>query len=297
MPDGEQPDGEQQPVRPAEIRRVLDRLGVAPFKGWGQHFLTDPAVPRAMAELAGVGPGDTVVEIGPGLGVLTAPLLATGATVIAVEVDPRLAVYLRERLGDRERFRLVEGDILKLSPAEIVPPGRGYQVVANLPYSITSAVLRHLLERADRPSQVVVMVQEEVARRIVARPPAMSLLAVSVQLYGTPRLALRVPAGSFSPRPKVDSAVVALPVAPPPLSLAEQPGFFRLVAAGFGQRRKMLANALQAGLDRPAPEIAAALVAAEIDPRRRAETLSVADWLRLDRTLRAMPAVDARGGA
>lgn len=281
-----------QPQRPSEIRALLDALGVAPYKGWGQNFLTDLAVPRRMVDLAGIGPGDHALEIGPGLGVLTAALLASGATVTAVEIDPRLAGYLRDRFAAEHRFHLVVGDILRLDPAALLPGGP-YTVVANLPYAITSAVLRHLLERDDRPARLVVMVQDEVARRIAATPPAMSLLASSVQLYGTPALALKVPSGAFTPAPKVDSAVIAMTVVAPPLDAAGQARFFRVVAAGFRQRRKTVANALAAGLALERPPVVAALAAAGIDPMLRAERLTVADWLRL---LAALDATRAEVG-
>jgi 16S rRNA (adenine1518-N6/adenine1519-N6)-dimethyltransferase len=282
-------------TRPSELRRLLERLGVRPYKGWGQNFLIDPTVPRRMVEVAGVAPGEVVVEVGPGLGVLTEPLLAAGARVVAVEIDPRLAVYLRERFAGEERLRLVEGDMLRLAPDDLVPPGQLYKVVANLPYSVTSAVLRHVLAGPRRPTQVVVMVQLEVAQRIVAAPPAMSLLAVSVQFFGRPRLALRVPAGAFYPVPEVDSAVVALAVAPPPLPDVEHARFFRVVAAGFGQRRKTLVNSLAAGLGLARPVVLAGLAAAGIDPQQRAETLAVPDWVRLYRALAAPDAGTTEG--
>ena len=279
---------DETPIQPGEIRRLLTSIGVAPYKGWGQHFLADPGVPRRMVEIAGIEPGDAVIEVGPGLGILTEALLRAGAEVTAVEVDPRLAAYLRERFAGDSRLRLVEGDVLKLDLADLAPPGRPVKLVANLPYSITSAALRHALAGPWRPSSLVVMVQEEVARRIVAAPPEMSLLAVSVQLFGQPRLALRVPGDAFVPPPTVNSAVVAMRVEAPPLPDAEHTRFFRIVAAGFAQRRKTLLNSLSAGLSLPRPAIEPALVAAGIDPLRRAQTLALDEWLRLDRELGAL---------
>jgi 16S rRNA (adenine1518-N6/adenine1519-N6)-dimethyltransferase len=276
-----------QPTRPGELRRLLEELGIRPYKGWGQSFLIDPTVPARMVALAGVTPGEVVVEIGPGLGVLTDPLLAAGARVVAVEIDPRLVAFLRQRFAGQERLRLVEGDVLRMALDELVPPGEPFQVVANLPYAVTAAALRHLLAGPRRPRQLVVMVQREVAQRLVAAPPAMSLLAVSVQFFGQPRLAQTVPAGAFYPVPKVDSAVVTLAIGQPPLPDAAQAGFFRLAAAGFGQRRKTLANSLTAGLGLDRATIVAGLMAAGIAPERRAETLPVADWLRLYQALPA----------
>lgn len=278
-------DAPRHRAAPRAIRRLLDELGVRPYKGWGQNFLVDPNVPRRIVEVAGVQPGDLVVEVGPGLGVLTAPLLAAGARVIAVEIDPRLGAYLRRHFAGEERLRLVEGDILRQPLDQLVPAAEPFAVVANLPYAVTAAVLRHVLAGPRRPARVVVMVQREVAERIAAAPPAMSLLAVSVQFFGRPRLALRVPPGAFFPPPKVESAVVAVDVDGPPLPEAEHDAFFRLAAAGFGQRRKTLANSLAAGLARPREPVVAALTAAGIDPRARAERLAVPDWLRLYRAV------------
>jgi 16S rRNA (adenine1518-N6/adenine1519-N6)-dimethyltransferase len=266
-------------------RRTLARLGVLPYKGWGQNFLIDEAVPGQIVAVAGVAPGDLVLEVGPGLGVLTEPLLAAGATVVAVEIDTRLAGELRQRFSGQQKLRLIEGDILRLPLEEVMPGGDAYTVVANLPYSVTSAVVRHLLSSPRRPARIVVMIQREVAERIVAAPPHMSLLAVSVQFFGQPRLALHVPASAFYPVPAVDSAVVSLVVQSPPLPDAEQTSFFRVVAAGFGQRRKTLANSLAAGLDLPRAAVVASLRSAGIDPQRRAETLTVDDWVGLYRAV------------
>jgi 16S rRNA (adenine1518-N6/adenine1519-N6)-dimethyltransferase len=180
---------------------------------------------------------------------------------------------------------LVEDDVLRQPPERLLaewPETTPYSVVANLPYSITSAVLRHFLDSPRRPRALTVMVQKEVAERIVARPPEMSLLAVAVQFYGTPSIALRLGAGAFLPRPRVDSAVLRIALhQEPPLPNAAIPGFFKVAAAGFGQKRKQLVNSLGAGLALPRNAVIAALQAAGIAQERRPETLDIAEWLRL----------------
>ena len=280
--------------------RALRAAGLRPRKGLGQNFLVDPTVPPRIAAAADLAPGDTVIEVGPGLGVLTAALAArldpaAGGRLLAVELDTGLAPVLQERMTGFPAFTLVQGDILDRDPADLVRAPDGtlppYQVVANLPYYITSAVLRHFLEAAPPPTALVVMVQREVAERIVARPPAMSLLAVSVQFYGAPRLLFRVPPGAFHPAPKVESAVLRVDVYPPdqrPVAGADEAAFFAVVRAGFGQRRKQLGNSLATGLGRDKAAVAAALTQAGIDPARRAETLTLGEWGAIANVMRGM---------
>lgn len=298
-----------EPRRPAEWRGLLRELEVRPSKGLGQNFLTDGGVVARIADAAELAAGGTVVEVGPGLGILTAELLrrvGPSGRVVAVEFDRRLAAHLRER-RDRGDFvgeggadagaalAIVEADVLRRPPETLVPDDAPYKLVANLPYSITSAVLRHFLDSPRRPAALVVMVQREVAERIVARPPAMSILAVAVQFYGTAGIALRVGRGAFVPRPRVDSAVVRVALhARPPLPEDEIPPFFAFVGAGFGQRRKQLLNSLAAGLRAPKPPLLAALAAAGIAPERRAETLTVAEWLALWSRLRSSGPLETR---
>jgi 16S rRNA (adenine1518-N6/adenine1519-N6)-dimethyltransferase len=188
----------------------------------------------------------------------------------------------------------VEGDILQLDPAEVIrsswfpDPGSPFEyvVVANLPYYITSAAIRHLLEADLPPTRLVLTVQREVALRIVAGPGDMSLLALSVQFYGQPRIVARIPAGAFVPPPQVDSAVVRIDTYPaPPVDVADTRAFFRVVRAGFGQKRKQLKNSLAAGLGLPAAQTSAALTRAGVDPTRRAQTLSLEEWASLTREL------------
>lgn len=270
------------------FRDLLEEIGVRPSKALGQNFLHDTRIVQRIADVAELGPDDLVVEVGPGLGILTRELARRAGTVIAVELDSRLAAHLRASI-EAKNVRIVEGDILEFDLADLVGK-RPYHVVANLPYSIAAAVIEHILESDHRPGRMVVMVQREVAERIVARPPQMSVLAVAVQFYAEPRIAFRVGPGAFVPRPRVESAVLRLDVKPdPPLSGADRAAFFTLVRAGFSQRRKRLANALADALGVPKSVVEERLAAAGIDPDRRAETLSVEEWLAVQRSFGAHP--------
>lgn len=275
-----------------DVVGILRQYGIRPSKGLGQNFLISEGVLDRIVASAELGPGDVVLEVGPGLGLMTRRLAEACRGVVAVELDGRMVAILAERLGDLGNVHVVEADILAVDPAETVAACLGlgaapqFKVVANLPYYITSAALRHLLEGSQRPTLMTVMVQREVAGRLVAAPGGLSVLAVSVQVYGQPEIVARVPAGAFYPAPKVDSAVVRVRVYDEPLvPAAVREQFFRVVRAGFGQKRKQLANSLGAGLALGRAAAAAALGGAGIDPSRRAQTLSVAEWLRLTEVL------------
>jgi len=275
------------------VKATLDARGLRPQKKWGQHFLTDARILESIAEIAEVGPTDAVLEIGPGLGHLTRVLARRAGRVVAVEVDRALAAQLTADFVDTPGVKIVYGDILKLEPFELIETGRdptlapaAFKVVANLPYYITSAILRHILQAARRPRVVVVMVQREVAQRMAAQPPPMNLLAVSVQFFARVRVARTIAAGAFYPRPKVDSAVVRLDVFDrPALSDEEAKRFFEIVRAGFGERRKQLRNSLARGLALDSDTVADALARARIDPARRAETVTLDEWRALHREL------------
>ncbi len=264
-----------------------------PRKSLGQHFLKDRSVPPRIAAAAAIEPDDVVVEVGPGLGVLTEELARRldpeRGRLVAVELDDDLLPVLRERFAAMPHVSFVHADVLAVPPLEL-SQGRPYKLVANLPYYITSAILRHFLETEHKPRSLTVMVQKEVADRMVARPPEMSLLAVAVQFYGKPKIAFRVPPGAFNPPPKVESAVVQVDV----YELGERPaqprseaGFFKIAQAGFGQRRKQLANTLSTGLGFAKSEVAAKLQQAGIDPARRPETLTLEEWAAVERLLTA----------
>jgi 16S rRNA (adenine1518-N6/adenine1519-N6)-dimethyltransferase len=269
-------------------RKLLNQWNLRPDKQLGQNFLIDQTVLEKIVAAAELTPTDVVLEIGAGTGALTERLAQQAGRVVAVEVDQRLIPLLRSALADFDNITLIPGDILTLDPAALIGEASyPYKVVANLPYYITSVVLRRLLEATPKPQRMVVTVQREVAERIVARPGQMSLLAVSVQFYGHPELLFRIKPDSFYPAPEVESAVVRLvPRAAPPVPENEQAAFFRVVRAGFAQRRKQLRNALSAGLDPSSRnDITTRLREVGIDPQRRAQTLNLEEWVTITRVL------------
>lgn len=260
---------------------LLREYGLQPKKSLGQNFLIDPSGLDKVMQAAGLSPEDTVLEIGAGLGSLTVLLAQTVRRVIAVEIDRGLIAPLTEAVSEYDNVQIVEGDILKIPPEEL-NLGEAYLVVANIPYYISSAIIRRLLETQNRPARIVLTVQQEVAERICAKDGKFSLLALSVQVFGVPRIQARIAAGCFYPAPDVDSAVLSITLYPQPLIATEElDTFFRLARAGFSQKRKTLRNTLSAGLGLPAVQAESLLAAAGIDPRRRAETLSIAEWGRL----------------
>ena len=268
---------------PQRIRAALNALGVRPSRELGQNFLTDPGALETIIEAAGLGADDTVVEVGPGLGVLTYELVRWVKEVVAIEFDRRLAARLTEELRV-PNLRVVVANALQVDPGALLGGARPYKVVANLPYQITSALLRHFLEATAPADLLVVMVQREVAERIVAAPPEMSVLAHSVQIYAEPEIIARVPAAAFLPAPQVDSAIVRLTRRPHLLvEVDDVDRFFRVVKAGFLHARKKLSNSLHSGLAAtgfrvPKEEALRALTEAGVDPGRRAETLTLREW-------------------
>jgi 16S rRNA (adenine1518-N6/adenine1519-N6)-dimethyltransferase len=265
------------------VRRTLRDAGLRARHARSQNFLADPDVLQAILDLAGASPGSRILEIGPGLGILTGGLLEAGAAVTAIELDAGLADYLRDRFGpalDAGTLTLIEGDALDLELSEVVPPP--YDVVANLPYHITSPTLHRLLDGEPRPRRLILMLQAEVADRIAALPGRMSYLSVFVQYHAAVRVALRVPAEAFEPAPKVASAVVVIePHRSTPLPVEREADLWRLVQAGFRERRKMLRNVLRRQLPHLGERLDAALEAVGIEGDRRPQTLAVADWLAL----------------
>jgi len=266
-----------------KTKRLLGKAEVRAKKSLGQHFLIDRDVLRRIVDAAEIDSSDTVVEVGPGLGVLTEELAKYARNVIAIEIDDTLAPMLRTTLFPKENVCVVHGDILSQSLSELLPQGtKDYKVVANLPYYITSPVIRFFLDSESQPKSIVVMIQKEVAQAIAAEPGEMSLLSVAVQLYGIPRVICTVSASCFYPVPKVESAVLKIEVLPEPLIAHCFSGeFFALVRAGFCANRKQLQNSLTQGLACDKSSALLLLDEAGIDGSRRAETLSVSEWVKM----------------
>ncbi len=267
---------------PLDVIALLRQHNLRPSKSLGQNFLIDETALRRVVAAAGIEGGEAVLEIGAGLGSLTRHLATAARRVVAIELDKYLIPPLREVLAPFSNVQIIAGDILALDPVELMGDEPGYLVVANIPYYITSAVIRHLLEADVRPQRLALTVQREVAGRICAAPGDMSLLALSVQVYGQPEITAHIPAGAFYPSPNVDSAVIRVALyTSPRLPAARLPDFFRLAKAGFSQKRKTLRNSLAGGLGWQPAQAESLLRAANIDPMRRAETLSLDEWGRL----------------
>lgn len=293
MQEGTRTVGEETIERPSGLlspeelerltpRALLKRLGLSARKGLSQSFLTDRYVVRDIVEAAELAPTDEVLEVGPGLGVLTRELVRRARRVVAVELDRRLAQLLPFLVPGASNLEVIQGDFLEFDPAAHFSVQ--YKVVANLPYAITSSALRHILTARLKPSIAIVMVQREVAERIVAKPGDTSLLSIMVQLYCRVSIVRHVPAEAFYPAPKVDSTVLKLEVyQEPPVRVDDPEELLRIAAAGFSRRRKQIHNSLAESLWFPPDGVAQVLEMAGIDPSRRAQTLSLEEWARLYR--------------
>jgi 16S rRNA (adenine1518-N6/adenine1519-N6)-dimethyltransferase len=277
---------DKTPSFSAQVKNLLRQSGLKARKSLGQHFLIDEAVLNTIVEAAELSPEDIVIEVGPGLGILTVELCRHAGNVIAVELDTRLASLLQRRLASLSNLNVINADILKVTPSQLLAGKSKYKVVANLPYYITSPVLRYFVEASPKPSLMVVMVQKEVGEAIVAGPGKMSLLAVSLQIYSEPKIISYVPSRCFYPQPKVDSVILRFDVLPEPaVKVADINEFFEIVKCGFSSPRKQLHNSLAHGWGVKSAEVVLLLKKANIDPKRRAETLSLEEWAKLYKAL------------
>ncbi len=309
-------------LAPERVRAALRTLGLQPTRSMGQNFLIDGSILAQIVAAAALDADDLVVEVGPGLGVLTWELLRHVRQIVAVELDKRLAARLSAEFASHSPLHIIQGDILRLPPAHLlavasplvhppspetpvqpdrtssIPTPPPYKVVANLPYAITSPVLRHFLEGQPQPALMVLLVQWEVAQRITATAGDLSVLAHAVQIYAAPEIVARVPASSFFPRPAVDSAILRLRIYDTPeVAVDDIAALFRVIKAGFLQPRKKLANALPTGLAAMGQPVErstaiAALTTAGVSPDRRAETVTLAEWASVYHVLRAAGSYD-----
>jgi 16S rRNA (adenine1518-N6/adenine1519-N6)-dimethyltransferase len=258
-----------------DVRTAMRLAGIRPNKGLGQHFLVDRGSLETIMDAALATQDDTVLEIGPGLGVMTRPLTRKARQVIAVETDPVLAELLRRDAP--ANLEVVEQDILQFDVTRLP---KNYKVIANIPYYLTSKIFRLLLESPNPPSVMSLLIQKEVAIRITARPKDLSVLALSVQYYGRPELVQIVERHKFWPPPEVDSAVLRVTLTKPAFP-ADPNRLFRLIKAGFGEKRKLLKNALAGGLNLSSDFAAELVKSAKLEPTARAQELDMKSWERL----------------
>ncbi|MBU1018253.1 ribosomal RNA small subunit methyltransferase A [Patescibacteria group bacterium] len=266
-----------------QLKSLLQSHNLWAKKGLGQNFLVDEKVLDLIVEAADLKPSDNVVEVGPGTGFLTERLVKKAKHVTAIELDKEMVRILKERFNDVKNLEVIQSDILKMSDVRF--PMSDYKVVANIPYYITSPLLKHFLQSNHRPSIMVVLVQKEVAEKICGLT-GKSLITIETQLFGQPEIVGYVPSNSFYPAPKVDSAILKIDVYDKPLIPEEElKDFFRIVKFGFSQKRKKLANSLGAGLHIKPAEVRDILVKSDIDPDIRAQDLTIKDWGKLGKML------------
>lgn len=265
---------------PQDIKELLLKHGAKPSKGLGQNFLIDGHVLEKIIAAADIKPSDVILEVGPGIGTLTKELARRAQKVIAVEKDKTMVEILKETLINHKNVEVVSGDILEISA-----PQNKYKIIANIPYYLTSPLIRKFLEEQNQPEEMVLMLQKEVAQRICSTPPDMSLLSVAVQFYAEPKIISYVSKNCFWPAPKIDSAIIK--IVPNKKYDASADLFFKVVKAGFSQPRKQLVNNLSRTLEIERGLAEKWLLNNKLNPKQRAETLSIKDWQDLTNSFRS----------
>jgi len=268
------------------VKNLLKKYKIQPLKGFGQNFLINREVLKKIIEAANLTKNDIVLEIGPGIGNLTQELAKRAKKVVAIEKDQKMVEILKEALKEYKNVEIIKEDILKTNIQYLISNIQ-YKVVANLPYYITSPVIRKFLESENQPKEMILMVQKEVAQRICSKPPDMSILAVSVQFYAEPEIVSYVSKKSFWPSPKVDSAILKISALNQRRKSAFNQRFFKIVKAGFSQPRKQLVNNLSNGLRIDKIKTEDWLLKNNIQPSQRAETLSIKDWMNLTKSFKS----------
>ena len=265
-----------------QTKRSLRKTGIHARKNLGQHFLIDEAILQTIISAAGLSPVDFVIEVGPGLGILTTELVKLAGAVTAIELDTRLYMQLKQKLRSFSTFSIVNQDVLKVNLSELLGNRHSYKVIANIPYYITSPILQYFMQAVIKPSLMVVMVQKEVGQAIASGPGKMNMLSITMQIYSRPEIIAYVPSESFYPPPKVDSAIVRFNMLPEPaVKVADLNSFLGFVKCGFHSPRKQLRNSLSQGLGITPAEIKPLLEKANLNPQCRPETLGLSEWQRL----------------
>jgi len=265
------------------IKNLLLAYSAHPSKRLGQHFLTDKMVLQKIIQAANLNPEDVVLEVGPGIGNLTLELAKIAKKIVAVEKDFKMVTILRETLRDYGNVKILQGDILKVNLKTLNLRPKNYKIIANIPYYLTSHLIRKFLETDNPPKEMILMIQKEVAQRICAKPPRMNLLAVSVQFYAKPEIITFVSKKSFWPQPKIDSAIIKIIINKKQLAI-DRDLFFKIVRTGFSQPRKQTLNNLSKGLKLNKELVKSWLKKNKILPTQRAETLNIKDWTKLTKS-------------
>lgn len=266
-----------------QIKKISQTYDIKPSRSKGQNFLVNPEIIDTIVSAAGIENDDTILEVGPGLGILTEGLIKKAKRIVAVELDEKIFDFLKAKFAGEKKLELARGDILKSFAGDLV--SGPYKVVANIPYNITSILIKKFLTEKDKPSSMVLLVQKEVAQRICAQPGQMSLLAISVKLYGQPKIIDYVSKDNFWPKPEVDSAIIKIEAIKTNKEIIDflaeisENNYWRLVKVGFSSKRKQLQHNLSAGLKITQDEAKNWLSGAGFDPKIRAQNLSVDDWL------------------
>ena len=275
------------PRSASEVKNLLKEYAIRPSRGLGQNFLIDKTAVRGVVTAADLKPEDLVLEVGPGLGVLTQELAKTVKMVIAVEKDPKMVAILKETLKNYKNIEIIREDILKFQitnyKLQINPKYQitNYKVVASLPFYLAASVIRKFLEFKNPPESMTLIIQKEVAQRVAARPPKMNLLAVSVQFYAEPKIINYISKKSFWPQPKVDGAIIKIQTSKSKSQNIDKGLFFKIVKAGFSQPRKLLINNLSKKLKVDKIKVKAWLWKSNIQSSQRAETLNIENWISL----------------
>ena len=276
---------------PEQIKLICQAYGITPKKSKGQNFLINESVIDKIINAAKLTSNDTALEVGPGLGILTEELIKKSKKVISIELDKKLFDFLKVKFVDVKNLNLINEDVLKINPSDYGLQTAAYKIVANIPYNITSIFLKKFISNEPKPQSLVLLVQKEVAERVCAKAGKMSLLSISIQLYGNPEIIETVDKTNFFPQPAVDSAILKIAKVKSQKDLetlldgVEEKRFWQIAKVGFSAKRKQLANNLASGLKISTDKARKAIVDANLEPLIRAQNLEIKDWINVAKNL------------